>query len=51
MTDPKQADEQAEDQDLDLDAAVVQDLEAGNSEADQVRAGKFGCTQKSNDPT
>lgn len=51
MTDPKQADEQAKDQDIDLDAAVVQDLEADDSDADQVRGGKFACTRTSNDPT
>ena len=49
MTDPKQADEQAEDKDLDLDAAVVQDLEADDSDTDQVRGG--ACPHHSDDPT
>jgi len=39
------------DQDLDLDAAVVQDLEADDSHATRSAAGRFGCTRTSNDPT
>lgn len=49
MTDPKRPDEQNDD--LDLDADVVADLEAEDSAADDVRGGNKACTARSNDPT
>ena len=49
VTDPKQPD--PENEDLDLDADVVTDLEPQGDSTDAVRGGNVGCPRRSNDPT